>query len=100
MSLPRTMLALLGVRAIHVVQAHPPVSRLIPMQVTLARLTHQERRGRRHVYPARPERVRHLYTVVRDSLETFRVEAARLRDGDGLPRFVEAQFQAFLKARA
>jgi transposase-like zinc-binding protein len=38
-----------------------------------------------------------LYTVVREHLETFRVEAARLRDGQGLPRFVDAEFAAFLR---
>jgi hypothetical protein len=38
-----------------------------------------------------------LYQIVRDYFETFRVEAARLRDGDGLPRFVEAEFRAFLR---
>ena len=38
-----------------------------------------------------------LYTVVRDHFETFRVESARLRDGDGLPRFVEDEFRAFLR---
>ena len=34
---------------------------------------------------------------MRDHFETFRVEAARLRDGDGLARFVEAEFRAFLR---
>jgi hypothetical protein len=38
-----------------------------------------------------------LYQIVRDHFETFRVEASRLRDGDGLPRFVEAEFRAFLR---
>ena len=38
-----------------------------------------------------------LYTVVRDHFETFRVESAQLRDGDGLPRFVEDEFRAFLR---
>jgi hypothetical protein len=38
-----------------------------------------------------------VYTVVRDHFETFRVESARLRDGDGLPRFVEDEFRAFLR---
>jgi len=38
-----------------------------------------------------------LYTVVREHIETFRVEAARLRDGQGLPRFVDAEFDAFLR---
>ena len=37
-----------------------------------------------------------LYQIVRDHFDTFRVEAARLRDGDGLTRFVEAEFRAFL----
>jgi hypothetical protein len=37
-----------------------------------------------------------LYQVVRDHYETFRVEAARLRDGEGLPRFVQEEFEAFL----
>jgi hypothetical protein len=30
-----------------------------------------------------------LYQIVRDHLETFRAQAASLRDGVGLPRFVE-----------
>ncbi len=38
-----------------------------------------------------------LYGVVRDHFETFRVESARIRDGDGLPRFVEDEFRAFLR---
>ena len=38
-----------------------------------------------------------LYTVVREHVETFRVEAVRLRDGQGLPRFVDAEFDAFLR---
>jgi hypothetical protein len=38
-----------------------------------------------------------LYAVVREHVETFRVEAARLRDGQGLPRFVDAEFDAFLR---
>ena len=37
-----------------------------------------------------------LYRIVRDHFETFRADAARLRAGDGLPRFVEAEFRAFL----
>ena len=38
-----------------------------------------------------------LYAVVRDHFETFRAESARLRDGDGLPRFVEdAPYTALL----
>ena len=38
-----------------------------------------------------------LYQIVRDHFETFRVEAAHLRDGDGLPRFVEEEFEAYLR---
>jgi hypothetical protein len=38
-----------------------------------------------------------LYTVVREHVETLRVEAARLRDSQGLPRFVDAEFDAFLR---
>jgi len=38
-----------------------------------------------------------LYAVVREHVETFRVEAVRLRDGQGLPRFVDAEFDAFLR---
>ena len=38
-----------------------------------------------------------VYQVVRDHFETFRAEAARLREGDGLPRFVEEEFRAFLR---
>ncbi|MGB7219263.1 MAG: hypothetical protein WBD07_10690 [Vicinamibacterales bacterium] len=38
-----------------------------------------------------------LHQIVRDHLETFRVEAASLRGGDGLPRFVEEEFRGFLR---
>jgi hypothetical protein len=37
-----------------------------------------------------------LYQVVRDHDESFRAEATRLRDGEGLPRFVRAESEAFL----
>jgi hypothetical protein len=37
-----------------------------------------------------------LYHIVRDHFETFRAQAASLRDGDGLPRFVEREFREFL----
>jgi hypothetical protein len=37
-----------------------------------------------------------LHQVVRDHFETFRAQAASLRDGEGLPRFVERAFRAFL----
>ena len=38
-----------------------------------------------------------LYHVVRDHVEAFRVQAADLRDGEGLPRFVEQEFRDFLR---
>jgi hypothetical protein len=37
-----------------------------------------------------------LYHLVRDHFETFRSQAASLRDGEGLPRFVEREFREFL----
>jgi len=37
-----------------------------------------------------------LHQLVRDHFETFRVQAAGLRDGQGLPRFVEQEFRDFL----
>ncbi len=37
-----------------------------------------------------------LHRVVREHLQTFLAEAAYLRDGEGVPRFVEQEFQAFL----
>jgi len=37
-----------------------------------------------------------LFQVVRDHFETFRAQAASLRDGEGLPRFVEREFREFL----
>ncbi|MEP7307944.1 MAG: transposase zinc-binding domain-containing protein [Acidobacteriota bacterium] len=37
-----------------------------------------------------------LYQIVRDHFETFRAHAASLRDGEGLPRFVEQEFRDFL----
>jgi hypothetical protein len=37
-----------------------------------------------------------LYGIVRDHFETFRTQAASLRDGDGLPKFVEQEFRDFL----
>ena len=37
-----------------------------------------------------------LYQVVRDHVAAFRAEAGRLRDGEGLPRFVEQEFRNFL----
>jgi hypothetical protein len=38
-----------------------------------------------------------LYGIVRDHFETFRAHAASLRDGEGLPRFVEQAFRDFLR---
>ena len=38
-----------------------------------------------------------LYRVVRDHLETFCVQSATLRGGEGLPRFVEEEFRAYLR---
>jgi len=38
-----------------------------------------------------------LYQVVRDHFETFRLQAAHLRDGDGLPAFVDRAFRDFLR---
>jgi hypothetical protein len=38
-----------------------------------------------------------LFGIVRDHFETFRNQAASLRGGDGLPRFVEQEFRDFLR---
>ena len=38
-----------------------------------------------------------MYQVVRDHFDTFRAQAAGLRDGEGLPRFVEQEFRALLR---
>jgi hypothetical protein len=38
-----------------------------------------------------------LYRVVRDHFEMFRAQAAGIRDGAGLPTFVEEEFRAFLR---
>jgi len=38
-----------------------------------------------------------LYQVVRGHYETFRAQAASIRDWEGLPRFVEEEFSAFLR---
>ena len=38
-----------------------------------------------------------LYHIVRDHWETFRAQAATLRDGEGLPTFVERAFTDFLR---
>lgn len=38
-----------------------------------------------------------LYQIVHDHFETFRAHAAHLRDGEGLPRFVEQEFRNFMQ---
>ena len=38
-----------------------------------------------------------VYGMVRDHIETFRAHAASLRDGEGLPSFVEQEFRDFLR---
>ena len=38
-----------------------------------------------------------LQQIVREHFETFRAEAAHLRDGERLPRFVEEEFEAFVR---
>jgi len=38
-----------------------------------------------------------LYQVVRDHYETFRAQASALRDGEGLPRFIDDEFHGFLR---
>lgn len=38
-----------------------------------------------------------LHQVVRDHFETFRAQAADLRNGEGLPGFVEQEFLDFLR---
>ena len=38
-----------------------------------------------------------LYQIVRDHFETFRAQAGQVCDGDGLPRFIEDEFEGFLR---
>jgi hypothetical protein len=38
-----------------------------------------------------------LYRIVQEHWETFRSTAGRLRDGEGLPAFVEDEFRTFLR---
>jgi hypothetical protein len=38
-----------------------------------------------------------LHQIVPDHFETFRAQAASVRDGEGLPRFVEQEFRDFLR---
>ena len=49
----------------------------------------------RHRAPRCPAQ-RALYQIAHDHFETFRAQAASLRDGEGLPRFVEQEFRDFL----
>ena len=49
-----------------------------------------------HYEPRRP-REDALYQIVQAHFETFRAQAASLRDGEGLPRFVEGEFRGFLR---
>jgi hypothetical protein len=48
-------------------------------------------------YEARQPSHGALYQIVLDYFETFRAQAASLRDGEGLPRFVEQEFRDFLQ---
>lgn len=41
-----------------------------------------------------------LHQVVREHFETFRTQAANLRNGEGLPSFVEQEFRDFLRCGA
>ena len=38
-----------------------------------------------------------LYQIVRDHVETFRAQAARVWEGDRLPRFIDEEFDGFLR---
>jgi hypothetical protein len=38
-----------------------------------------------------------LYRIVQEHWETFRADAGRLRDGEGLPAFVNDEFENFLR---
>jgi Putative transposase/Transposase zinc-binding domain len=49
------------------------------------------------VYEPRSPAAGVLYQIVRDHFETFRAQAAGLREGEGLPRFVEQAFRSFLR---
>jgi hypothetical protein len=48
-------------------------------------------------YEPRCPAQRTLYQIVHDHFETFRAQAANVRDGEGLPRFVEQEFRDFLQ---
>lgn len=49
------------------------------------------------VYEPRDPTATVLYGIVRDHFEIFHAHAASLRDGEGLPRFVEQKFRDFLR---
>jgi hypothetical protein len=38
-----------------------------------------------------------LYQIVRDHFATFRAQAARVGDREGLPRFIQEEFEGFLR---
>lgn len=38
-----------------------------------------------------------LYQIVRDHVETFRAQAGRVFEGERLPRFIEEEFEGFLR---
>jgi hypothetical protein len=48
--------------------------------------------------PRRPEQGE-LHQLMRDHFETFRAQAAAMRDGQGLPRFVEEEFRLSPRSR-
>ena len=55
-----------------------------------------------HRMPGRPRATNPgsvLHQIVQDHLETLLAQAARLRDGDGLPPFVERAFRDVLRCR-
>ena len=62
-------------------------TRARPLCVALSSVRYEPRSPARNV----------LYQVVQEHFETFREEAARLRDGEGLPRFVGQEFRDFLR---
>ena len=53
--------------------------------------------GRSSSYEPRRPGASLLYQIVQEHWETFRAEAGRLRDGEGLPAFVTEEFQSFLR---
>ena len=48
-------------------------------------------------YEARDPTSTILYGIVHEHFETLRARAAPLRDGEGIPRFVEREFRDFLR---